>query len=101
MLSARIHPQVVTDYIQAELSRGRMLGPFDSINDLPPLQINRFGVIPKGHNTRKWRLITDLSFPQGRSVNYGINPFFCSLSYTTVDDIAAIVVWVLSSRRWM
>ena len=30
----------------------------------PPLQINRLGVIiPKGHNTGKWRLITDLSFP--------------------------------------
>ena len=26
-------------------------------------------MIPKGHNTGKWRLITDLSFPQGHSVN--------------------------------
>ena len=91
MLSARIPPQVVTDYLQAELARGRMLGPFDSTNDLPPLQINRFGVIPKDHNTGKWRLITDLSFPQGSSVNDGIDPSFCSLSYTIVDDIAATV----------
>ena len=89
MFSARMHLQVVTDYLQAELSRGRMLGPFHSVRDLPPLQINRFGVIPKGHNTGKWRLITDLSFPRGRSVNDGIDPSLCSLSYTTVDDIAA------------
>ena len=68
-----------------------MLGPFQSPEGLPPLHINRFGVIPKGLNTGKWRLITDLSFPRGTSVNDGIDPSFCSLSYTTVDDIAAAV----------
>ena len=70
-----------------------MLGPFDSTSDLPPLQINRFGVIPKG-NTGKWRLITDLSFPHGNSVNDGIDPEFCSLHYTTVDEIAEIITKV-------
>lgn len=49
-----------------------MLGPFSSTEGLPQLHINRFGVIPKGHNTGKWRMITDLSFPSGRSVNDGI-----------------------------
>ncbi len=40
-----------------------MLGPFTDTSSLPPLHINRFGVIPKGHNTKgKWRLITDLSY---------------------------------------
>ena len=91
MLSANAHPGVVTDYIQKELSLGRMLGPFQSTDHLPPLHFNRFGVIPKGHNTGKWRLITDLSFPQGHSVNDEINPSLCSLAYTTVDDIAAVV----------
>ena len=91
MLSANAHPGVVTDYIQKELSLGRMLGPFQSTDHLPPLHFNRFGVIPKGHNTGKWRLITDLSFPQGHSVNDGIDPSLCSLAYTTVDDIAAVV----------
>ena len=91
MPSAIHHPQVVTNYLQDELSRGRMLGPFHSLQGLPPLHINRFGVIPKGHNTGKWRLITDLSFPHGRSVNDGIDRSLSSLSYTTVDDIAAVV----------
>ena len=68
-----------------------MLGPFQSPEGLPPLHINRFGVIPKGLNTGNWRLITDLSFPRGTSVNDDIDPSFCSLSYTTVDDIAAAV----------
>ena len=91
MPSAIQHPTVVTNYLHEELSRGRMLGPFHSLHGLPPLHINRFGVIPKGHNTGKWRLITDLSFPHGRSINDGIDRDLCSLSYTTVDDIAAVL----------
>ncbi len=41
---------------------------------LSPLQVNRFGVIPKGHNTGKWRLIMDLSYPPEQSVNDSIDP---------------------------
>ena len=48
-------------------------------------------MIPKGHNTGKWRLITDLSYPSNLSVNDGIDPCLCSLSYTTVDDIALLI----------
>ena len=89
MLSALDHPDVVTSYLSKEVSLGQMLGPFQTTTNLPPLHINRFGVIPKGHNTGKWRLITDLSFLHGHSVN---DPTLCSLAYTTVDDIAAAAV---------
>ena len=65
-----------------------MLGPFRSSSELPPLHINRFGVIPRGHNTGKWRLITYLSYPHNFSVNDGIDQSLYSLTYTTVDDIA-------------
>ena len=44
---------------------------------------------PKKNQQGKWRLITDLSSPQGHSVNDGIDPALCSLSYTSVDDAAA------------
>lgn len=80
---------MVQDYLREELVNGRMAGPFHSTEGLPPLHINRFGVIPKGHNTGKWRLITDLSFPCGRSVNDGIDSALSSLSYVSVSDIAA------------
>ena len=53
--------------------------------------MNRFGLIPKGHNNGKFRLITDLSFPHGASVNDGITSDLVSLSYITVDDVAEIV----------
>ena len=91
MHSATLHPKVITEYLQKEISLGCMLGPFALIFAVPRLQINHFGVIPKGHNTRKWRLITDLSFSPGRSVNEGIDPDFCSLTYTTVDQVAETV----------
>ena len=52
--------------------------------------MSRFGVIPKGHGTGKWRLITDLSYPSGSSVNDGIDPNLCSLHYTSVEDVATV-----------
>ena len=91
MGSARLHPEVITDYLRKELTLGRLLGPFPGSLVLPNLHINRFGVIPKGHNTGKWRLITDLSFPPGQSVNDGIDPSLCSLAYTTVDQVEEVV----------
>ena len=50
------------------------------------MHISRFGVIPKTHQPNKWRLIIDLSHPQGHSVNDNIPKMLCSLSYITVDD---------------
>ena len=50
----------------------------------PLLHVNRFGLILKGHNNGKFRLITDISF--GISSDYLV-----SLSYITVDDVAEIV----------
>ena len=64
-----------------------MLGPFP-IASMPDIQINRIGVIPKRSSSNKWRLITDLSFPPGKSVNDGINPELTTLSYINVDQIA-------------
>ena len=92
MLSARQYPDVVQAYLDKERSAGRMLGPFtpDDLRNLPRLQVNRFGVIPKGHNTGKWRLITDLSHPPGQSVNDGIDTELCSLSYISVDLLATV-----------
>ena len=90
MESARQHRGIIGEYLGKELSLGRMLGPFPKgAQGLPQLHINRFGIIPKGHNTGKWRLITDLSFPPSFSVNDGIDKDMVSLSYTTVDEVAA------------
>lgn len=91
MLSAQLHPIVVTQYLEKEKRLGRMLGPFDLQQLTVPLHINRFGVIPKGCNTGKWQLITNLSYPPGHSVNDGIDPSLCSLTYTTVEEVTQLI----------
>ena len=83
MSSARDHPEVVRDYLVGECAEGRILGPFPA-GSLPGLQVSRFGVNPKG-KSGKWRLIVDLSSPEGKSVNDGIDSDLFSMSYVTVD----------------
>ena len=62
------HPQVVDDYLQAEIAEKRVIGPFCKA-DIPDAHISKFGVIPKHHKPNKWRLIVDLSHPADFSVN--------------------------------
>ena len=82
--SASEQEAVLDRIFEQELSLGRFMGPFDACEQW---QINRVGIIPKGHTPGKWRLITDLSHPPGASVNDGIDPDLCSLSYVTVDEV--------------
>ena len=86
MPSASLQPSVIDDYLHTELAKGRVAGPFSS----PPLlhlHISRFGVIPKKHQPGKWRLILDLSSPDGHSVNDGIRKDPFTVQYMKVDDI--------------
>ena len=39
---------------------------------------------------QKWRTITELSFPEGDSVNDVILSQLCSLLYITVDEVVAV-----------
>ena len=88
MPSAEHHPEVVEAYLAGEVPAGRIIGPLPPGTTHDHVQINRLGVIPKGHAPGRWRLITDLSFPADTSVNDGIDPQVCSIRYTTVDKVA-------------
>ena len=90
MLSARQNAQVIDEYLRVEREKGRVVGPADP--EQCRIQVNRFGVIPKSHQPGKWRLIVDLSYPEGASVNDGIDPALCSLSYTSVDWAVKLIV---------
>ena len=90
LLSVGMNPDVVTAYLQQEVLLGRVVGPLP-LGSIPNIQISPFGVIPKGHTPGKWRLIVDLSSPDGNSVNDGISPELCSLSYISIDDISRVV----------
>ena len=52
------------------------------------------GIIPKKNKLGKWRLIVDLSSPEGASVNDGVDKEISSLSYTSVDAIAEWIITV-------
>ena len=86
-----IRRSFLISYLTAECSKGRMLGPLPTCS-IPNIQINRIGVIPKKSSPGRWRLITDLSFPPGSSVNDSISTEHTSLPYIKVDLIAKKVV---------
>ena len=92
MPSAYKHPMAMKEFIEKELTAGNLIGPLstDQIDGFPAdkLQFNRMEVVPKGHSSGKWRIIIDLSFPRGYSVNDEIRGDLCSLEYTTVDLVA-------------
>ena len=90
MVSATEQAQVVCDYVATELAEGRVVGPL-SAPWSQSIHVSRFGVIPKG-SSGKWRLILDLSSPEGVSMNDDIDRTQCSLSYATVDEAASQVV---------
>ena len=80
------HLEMVSNYLQRSWCWAGCWAPFSRPH------LYTLIVIPKGQNTGKWRLITDLAYPRNCSVNDGIEACLCSLCYTMVDDIAADVV---------
>ena len=86
MRSALDNPQVVHEYLEKECSQGHIAGPLP-LHALSDVQISPFGVIPKSSQPGKWRLIVNLSAPDGFSVNDGIDGSLTSLTYVKVDDI--------------
>ena len=87
--SAFEHPSIVDNYLTKEVSLGRVSGPLKA-TVLDGLQISRFGVIPKKDGG--WRLILDLSFPVGHSVNDGINKEEFTVTYSRVSDAIALII---------
>lgn len=89
MRSAKEQRAVINAYLADECAEGRILGPFEE-QVLPQLHVSRLGVVPK-HTPGSWRLIVDLSSPEGLSVNDGISRERCSLSYVSVRSAAEAV----------
>lgn len=86
--SGTLQPQVVSDALAKEVSRGHTAGPFQE----PPIQnVQCFplGVVPKKDGT--WRIIMDLSSPHGSSVNDYISKDTYTLHYATFDQALALV----------
>ena len=83
---------VAEETIHKELSLGRVAGPFSA----PPfhnLVVSPLGLIPK-KDPCQFRVIHDLSFPKGNSVNVGIPKEFCSVSYADYDYLMSLITSV-------
>ena len=80
---------MVTEYIAEELAKGRVVEL--TINEAESLGVH-CSVIPKKSSPDKWRLILDLSSPDGHSVNDGIPKELASLKYISVDEVVARIV---------
>ena len=91
MQSAMAHPAIVEQYLHKEVAAGNVAGPFPLVSLRDAVILNRFGVIPKAHKPGSWRLIVDLSFPHGCSVNEGISANDASMAYSSVEDAAQVV----------
>ena len=87
------------EYLSEEVAQHRVAGPFH-ISAVPKIHISRFGVIPKNHKLDKWRLIVDLSYPTGHSVNDGIPTHLCRLTYITVDTAIEHIL-TLGASTWL
>ena len=88
MKSVKENPQVIDEYLVRECSLGCILGPLNP-TIIPEVHISCFGVMPKKHAQNEWRMILDLSSPEGSSVNDGVDPALCSLTYPSVRDTIA------------
>ena len=93
MVSAREHPEVIEVYLSEEVRAGRIeLVGARSTADQMGVHCSPFGVIPKKGRTGKWRLIVDLSSPEGHSVNDGVDKDMSSLSYLSVDEVMSSIL---------
>ena len=91
-LGATRFPEHIDRYLNKEINLGATIGPFR----IPPF-FGRIGVSPLSSRPKKdsdrRRIILDLSYPFGNSVNDGISEFtYCGqeirLTYPTIDTLA-------------
>lgn len=74
---------VAEQKIDREISLGRVAGPF------PTLQVSPLGMVPKKDGD--YRLIHHLSYPEAASINSFIDSEQSSMTYSTIDDAAAMI----------
>ena len=92
---ARDYPTHVENYLSSETALGRMAGPFTSNPLSVDLHVSPMNTVPKDEADER-RIIVDLSWPLGASVNSSISKDFylgeeVTLRYTTIEDICNLV----------
>ena len=93
--SAHENPDVVDEKLPKERELGRIAGPFVSPPPPPPpplasLRISPLGVISK-KTPGEFRIIHQLSYPEGASINDSIPPQFATVKYASVGDAISLI----------
>ena len=93
---ARDYPRHVDEYLHTETGLLRMAGPFPVNPFSVPIHVSPMNTVPKDEEDER-RIIADLSWPLGASVNDKISKDsylgeVCSLRYTTIEDICNTIV---------
>ncbi|XP_077790723.1 uncharacterized protein LOC144328926 [Podarcis muralis] len=82
-------PDIALKKIQKEIAAGRVAGPFAT----PPiagLHISPLGIVPK-KAPGEFRMIHNLSYPKGSSVNDAIPHEMCTVKYSSFDQAVRLV----------
>lgn len=92
---AKDYPVKIQKYLLKEKQYGAVLGPFENNPFICNVGISPLNSVPK-KDTPERRIILDLSYPEGESVNDFISKDFylgekVNLSYPGVDDLVDIV----------
>ncbi|MEG7522284.1 MAG: hypothetical protein M3H12_04180, partial [Chromatiales bacterium] len=87
--SASVHRDVVEKKLKKELSLGRIAGPFSS-PPFPNYQSSPLGVVAK-KEPNAFRIIHDLSYPQGTSINECIPKEFTTVTYENLDHVISLL----------
>ena len=100
MKSAFDFPLVVDSKLKKEIELGRILGPFHEPPVNPAFRASPLGVMPK-IVPGEFRVIHNLSHPDGNSVNDYIPKEFSTVHYAMIQDAISfikvsdsIVLWV-------
>lgn len=87
--SCKMNKQAVDEHLKKEIGLGRIVGPFEKI-PFSSFQLSPVGLVPK--KSGKFRMIINLSAPEGHSINDGIPDHAAAVSYISLEDALAIIV---------
>ena len=94
---ARDFPEFIEKFLQRECKSLRIVGPFERSPFSVPLMVSPINTVPKDDDDR--RVIMDLSWPHGCSVNDGISKDYylgelVDLHYASVEEVCQMVMMV-------
>ena len=81
--SANDNASAIEEYLKEEIKLNRIKGPFDHLKK--PFHCAPMGVVPKSE-PGKFRIIHDLSYPKGQSINDNISQEYTAVTYQSVYD---------------